>query len=63
MTTLINLYNSIFGKLNIIQPVMIFAARFYVAWVFFKAGLTKLRDWDSTLLLFEKAFNFITKDD
>ncbi len=29
------------------------AARLYVAWVFFASGLTKLRDWDSTLLLFE----------
>jgi putative oxidoreductase len=53
MTQLINLYNSIFGKLDFIQPVMLLAARFYVAWVFFKAGLTKLRDWESTLLLFE----------
>ena len=53
MTKLINFYNSIFGKLDFIQPVMLLAARFYVAWVFFKAGLTKLRDWESTLLLFE----------
>lgn len=29
------------------------AARLYIAWVFFASGLTKLRDWDSTLLLFE----------
>ena len=27
--------------------------RFYVAWVFFKAGLTKIADWESTLELFE----------
>nr|WP_297348041.1 DoxX family protein [uncultured Glaciecola sp.] len=53
MTKLINFYNSIFGKLDLIQPVMLLATRFYVAWVFFKAGLTKLRDWDTTLLLFE----------
>ena len=53
MTKLINFYNSIFGKLDFIQPVMLLAARFYVAWIFFKAGLTKLRDWESTLLLFE----------
>ncbi|MFT6087414.1 MAG: putative oxidoreductase [Glaciecola sp.] len=53
MTKLINFYNSIFGKLDFIQPVILLAARFYVAWVFFKAGLTKLRDWESTLLLFE----------
>ena len=28
-------------------------ARFYVAWVFFASGLTKLRDWETTLFLFE----------
>ena len=53
MNTLFNLYNSIFGKLDLLQSVTLLAARFYVAWVFFKSGLTKLRDWDSTLLLFE----------
>lgn len=53
MTKPINLYNFIFGKLDLIQPLMLLIARFYVAWVFFKAGLTKLRDWESTLLLFE----------
>jgi putative oxidoreductase len=53
MTKLINVYNFIFGKLDLIQPVMLLIARFYLAWVFFKAGLTKLRDWESTLLLFE----------
>lgn len=29
------------------------AARVYVAWVFFASGLTKLRDWETTLFLFE----------
>jgi putative oxidoreductase len=53
MNKLITLYNSIFGKLDLLQSVALLVARFYVAWVFFKSGLTKLRDWDSTLLLFE----------
>lgn len=53
MNKLINLYNAIFGKLDLLQSLTLLAARFYVAWVFFKSGLTKLRDWDSTLLLFE----------
>ncbi len=53
MTKLINFYNAILGKLDLLQPLLLLAARFYVAWVFFKAGLTKLRDWESTLLLFE----------
>jgi putative oxidoreductase len=29
------------------------AARLYLAWVFFNAGLTKIRDWQTTLFLFE----------
>jgi putative oxidoreductase len=53
MAKLIAFYNSIFGKFDLLQSLLLLAARFYVAWVFFKSGLTKLRDWDSTLLLFE----------
>jgi putative oxidoreductase len=34
------------------QPLALLAARLYVAQVFFSAGLTKLRDWDTTLALF-----------
>ncbi len=33
------------------------AARLYVAWVFFAAGLTKLRDWETTLFLFEYEYS------
>lgn len=33
-------------------PAMLFI-RLYVASIFFKSGLTKLRDWESTLMLFE----------
>jgi len=53
MVKLISFYNTIFGKTDLLQPIALLAARFYVAWVFFKSGLTKLRDWDSTLMLFE----------
>ncbi|WP_412972030.1 DoxX family protein [Glaciecola sp. MF2-115] len=53
MAKLIAFYNSIFSKVDLLQPIVLLAARFYVAWVFFKSGLTKLRDWDSTLMLFE----------
>jgi len=31
-------------------------ARLYIAWVFFASGLTKLRDWDTTLFLFEEEY-------
>lgn len=53
MTKLINLYNQIFGKANYLALPALLGARLYVAWVFFKSGLTKLNDWESTLLLFE----------
>jgi len=32
------------------------SARLYIAQVFFLAGLTKLRDWDTTLFLFEEEY-------
>jgi putative oxidoreductase len=34
------------------QPLALLMARLYVAHVFFASGLTKLRDWDTTLALF-----------
>ena len=33
------------------------AARWYTAWVFFASGLTKLRDWETTLFLFEYEYS------
>ena len=53
MKKLINLYNTIFGPANLLAMPALLGARLYVAWVFFKSGLTKLNDWESTLLLFE----------
>ncbi len=47
------LYRSIASKVTLLEPVALFVARFYVGWAFFASGLTKLRDWESTLLLFE----------
>jgi putative oxidoreductase len=38
--------------LDALQPVACLLARLYVAQVFFASGLTKLRDWDTTLALF-----------
>jgi len=35
-----------------LQSLALLAARLYVAQVFFMSGLTKLRDWSSTLALF-----------
>ena len=47
------LYFAIASKISLLEPVALLAARFYVGWAFFASGLTKLRDWDSTLMLFE----------
>ncbi len=33
------------------------AIRFYVGWQFFKAGLTKIGNWDSTLFLFRDEYS------
>ena len=48
-----NLYLYMAEKVNLLQPLTLLAARVYVGWAFFASGLTKLRDWESTLLLFE----------
>lgn len=42
--------------LESLQPLAQLAARLFVAKVFFLAGLTKLRDWDTTLLLFTEEY-------
>jgi putative oxidoreductase len=35
------------------SPLLLLYFRWYVAWVFLKAGLFKINDWDLTLTLFE----------
>jgi putative oxidoreductase len=42
--------------LESLQPLAQLAARLYVAQVFFLSGLTKIRDWDTTLALFEDEY-------
>ena len=39
------------------RPLAQLAARVYVASVFFRSGLTKLRDWDTTLALFNDEYH------
>jgi len=45
------------GILDLLQPISLLAARIYVAWVFFASGLTKIRDWDTTLFLFQEEYS------
>ncbi len=45
------------GALQHLQPLALLAARLYVGSVFFRSGLTKLRDWDITLALFNDEYH------
>lgn len=47
-----SLYNGAAALLDLLQPLALLAARIYVAQVFFLSGLTKLRDWETTVALF-----------
>ncbi len=40
------------SALDSLQPLAALAARLYVGQVFFLSGLTKIRDWDTTVALF-----------
>ena len=40
-----------------LQPLLLLAARLYVAQVFFRAGLLKLADWDNTLARFRETYH------
>ena len=43
--------------LDALQPAAALAARLYVGQAFFLSGLTKLRDWDITLALFQDEYH------
>ncbi|WP_432723825.1 DoxX family protein [Jeongeupia wiesaeckerbachi] len=47
------------GELQVakLAPLLALAARLYVAKAFFLSGLTKIRDWDTTLLLFTEEYH------
>jgi putative oxidoreductase len=45
------------GWLESLQPLALLLARLYVAHAFFLSGLTKIRDWDTTLALFADEYH------
>jgi putative oxidoreductase len=45
------------AALDALQPLALLAARLYVALVFFRSGLTKLNDWETTLALFADEYH------
>ncbi|MDF0607190.1 DoxX family protein [Neisseriaceae bacterium TC5R-5] len=50
-------YRYLIGGGNALQPVLLLIFRLWVAQVFFNSGLTKIADWDTTLLLFTEEYH------
>jgi putative oxidoreductase len=44
------------GLIDRLQPLLLLAARLYVSLIFFRAGMLKLADWSSTLVLFRETY-------
>ena len=56
IASLLGLACSLGALLDRLQPLAALLARLYVAQVFFLSGLTKLRDWETTLFLFTEEY-------
>ena len=57
LVPLLTLWQRFVVALETLQPLAQLAARLYVAQAFFLSGLTKIRDWDTTLLLFNDEYH------
>lgn len=57
LTRLLGLIHVLNTRLDGLQPLAALLARAYVAEAFFRSGLTKLRDWDITLTLFQDEYH------
>ena len=53
----LDLWCALTRALNRLQPLAALAARLYVAQVFFLSGLTKTRDWETTVALFTDEYH------
>jgi putative oxidoreductase len=42
--------------LDALQPLVALGARCWVSWQFLKSGMLKLRDWETTLVLFQEEY-------
>lgn len=56
ITPVLTLWNRFVALLETLQPLAQLGARFYVAQAFFLSGLTKIRDWETTLALFNDEY-------
>lgn len=57
MQLLVKFYVKATHWVDLTQPLLNLAFRLYLAKVFFYAGLTKIKTWDSTLMLFEYEYS------
>lgn len=48
---------NLYSKIDLAAPLANLAIRLWVANVFFKSGLTKIKSWDSTMYLFENEYD------
>jgi putative oxidoreductase len=53
----LNAWGVLTNALDALQPLAAFLARLHVAQVFFLSGLTKLRDWGTTVALFTDEYH------
>jgi putative oxidoreductase len=57
LTRLANTYAQLSGlAATYLQPLLLLAMRLYIARAFFLSGLTKIRDWETTILLFTEEY-------
>jgi putative oxidoreductase len=52
----LTVWRTLTATLDSARPLAALTARAYMAQVFFLSGLTKVRDWDTTLLLFTEEY-------
>lgn len=57
LQTACSLTRRVIGWLEALQAPALLAARLFVAQAFFASGLTKLRDWETTLALFTDEYH------
>lgn len=57
LDTLVSVAQRVIAALEQAQAPALLAARLYVAQAFFASGLTKLRDWETTLALFSDEYH------
>jgi putative oxidoreductase len=56
MQRLLRLVRGAIGGLDTLAPVIDLAVRVFIAIIFFKAGLTKIASWETTVALFENEY-------